>query len=180
MRYAYAHFLGRFSGWEPVLARFAVYRALPPAQREAVIFELVHEPPGAPQWPGPYRWALDLAWTITIIGCMILVWFFLARPLAAFLVDLLGAWAAVIHPLLFVATIFGVPPLLYRMVAAPILASVHYDLVMRTIDHVLLTDAQLCLACGYDLRGSPGDTCPECGARRPQRATSDPPPSGRG
>jgi hypothetical protein len=27
-----------------------------------------------------------------------------------------------------------------------------------------IRDLQLCFTCGYDLRGSPGSTCPECGA----------------
>ncbi len=31
-----------------------------------------------------------------------------------------------------------------------------------------------CVRCGYDLRGSPGDRCPECGGRRGARVSGPP------
>ena len=32
----------------------------------------------------------------------------------------------------------------------------------------------LCLTCGYDLRGTPGDRCPECGSPTPPTASAPP------
>ncbi len=47
--------------------------------------------------------------------------------------------------------------------------------------HVLRRRRGACLQCGYDLRGTSGSVCPECGQRPMRRSrSSKPSPSGRG
>lgn len=50
-------------------------------------------------------------------------------------------------------------PLLYPLVLAGLLCEVFRRGDLRRISH-----SHACVECGYDLRGSAGDVCPECGA----------------
>ena len=48
----------------------------------------------------------------------------------------------------------------------PLVALVFRRKIRALLQEVGNQGHRACAVCGYDLRGSPGDTCPECGAQR--------------
>ena len=58
--------------------------------------------------------------------------------------------------------------LIMLIIACPVAFFTHWWAKKVSVLYKRKLGAKLCINCGYDLRASPGPTCPECGETLPQ------------